>query len=439
MRENRKFIAKLLTFWIPISSVRKNLRYEFIQLFKSIEIQKIKKNYPKIFKKIQLKVQQSKKIRVAFLCMYATDIQNLCIYNKMLESDIFEPYCIVNPDIMRSKENFYYNYNRTKKELIEKYGKNRVLDGYNFETKTYIDYTKYFDIATTNNPYDHMANEYFKIKYWTKKHIPVFYISYFYMGRCFVTIENLKLFELSCFWKIFSENHYVKKLAEEYQIIKGDNIVVTGYPKLDLFNDIKIMPRNRKKVILAPHHTIGENDVCVGAFLSYYGDLIELSKKFPEVDFIYRPHPLLEENLTRLWGKERYKEWLNSFLSQSNVAYSTEGNYQDLFINSDALVHDCGSFSAEYLCTGHPCAYWFKQTANYNKIHTELGQKCIDLHYLIKTKHDLFNFIENTVIKGIDPKKENRLRFAKEEIMVNYPNATKTIMEILIKEIVGDK
>ena len=51
MKKSYETIAKLLTFWIPISSVRKNLRYEFIQLFKSIEIQKIKKIILKYLKK----------------------------------------------------------------------------------------------------------------------------------------------------------------------------------------------------------------------------------------------------------------------------------------------------------------------------------------------------------------------------------------------------
>ena len=46
-----KLIAKLLTFWIPISSVRRNLRNKIIQFFENIEIQKIQKNYPKILKK----------------------------------------------------------------------------------------------------------------------------------------------------------------------------------------------------------------------------------------------------------------------------------------------------------------------------------------------------------------------------------------------------
>ncbi len=400
-----------------------------------LKIARIKRNQHRLVEELREKYLQNKKIKVAFLHMYITSDQNVIIFDEMLKSDIFDPYWIVNPDVSRSQENFNFQYERTRTALINKYGVYRVLDGYNFDTNEFIDYTNDFDLVTTSTPYEKMAHKLFQVRTWAVK-IPMFYISYFYMGRCYVTISNLQGEQFNYFWKIFSENNYVKKLAEEYQILKGENIIVTGYPKLDMFNNVEIKHRTRKKVILAPHHTIGENELYVGAFLSYYSDLVELPGKFPEIDFVYRPHPLLEENLNKLWGKDRYQEWLDSLLSQPNVTYSIEGDYQELFVNSDALVHDCGSFSAEYLCTGHPCAYWFKQTADYNKTHTELGHKCIDSHYLIKTKQDLFNFIENTVIKGIDPKKENRMKFAREEIMVNYPNATATIMEILTKEII---
>lgn len=390
----------------------------------------------KQIKKLQNKLKTDKKLKVAFLHMYATDTQEYAIFEWMLKSEIFDPYWIVNPDVSRSKENFDYQYKRTKDTLIFKYGKERVLDGYKYDGNQFIDYSDEFDLATTTNPYEIMAHKFFQIEYWSKK-LPMFYISYFYMGRCFVSIENIKSPQFSCFWKVFVENSYVIKLAKKYQAIRGKNMVVVGYSKMDALNDIKIIPRLNKRIILAPHHSIGEEELECGAFLFYCNDLIELPRIYHDIEFIYRPHPLLEERLNNLWGKEKTQEWLKKMLSYSNVVYSTEGEYLDLFANSDALIHDCGSFMAEYLFTGHPCAYMKCKTANYKKIHTKFGNKCANVHYQIENRQDLFDFIDNVVINGHDEKKKDRENFAKSEIMINYPNVTKDIMKMLTQEIKG--
>ena len=55
-------------------------------------------------------IKGKKQIKVAFLHMYATDCQNLCIYEAMLKSDLFDPYFIVNPDIYRSYDNLLEQY-----------------------------------------------------------------------------------------------------------------------------------------------------------------------------------------------------------------------------------------------------------------------------------------------------------------------------------------
>lgn len=376
-------------------------------------------------------------MRVAFLHMYITSCQNITIFEKMLEDENFDPFFIVNPDVYRSKENFDFQYQRTLLQLREKYGAERVLEGYDYENNEYIDYTDSFDVMTTNNPYDAMAHPYFQIKYWADKYIPIFYISYFYMGRCNVSVDNLKMPEFNMFWKIFSENNSVKQLAGKYQKIKGKNIVVSGYPKLDGLANITPQLRKRKCVIIAPHHTIFDSDTQCGGFLEYSDDLLALPEKYPDIDFVFRPHPLLIQNLKKqeFWGEEKTEKYLGKILSFQNVRYSQEGDYCKLFVNSDALIHDCGSFMAEYLCTNHPCAYYLRSTLNISKTWTSFGKKCLDAHYLIKEATDFYKFIDNVVIANNDTKKDMRNKFAQKEIMINYPNATNTIYEYICKEL----
>lgn len=115
-----KLIAKLLTFWIPISSVRRNLRNKIIQFYENIEIQKIQKNYPKVLKKIQLKVQQGEKVNVGFFVIYDSIFPAEPLFKKMLEDDLFNPFIIVIPDISRGETNMFYQMDKTYNTLSEK-------------------------------------------------------------------------------------------------------------------------------------------------------------------------------------------------------------------------------------------------------------------------------------------------------------------------------
>lgn len=389
----------------------------------------------KQIKRIKKKVKNKEKIKVAFLVMYTTSIQFTEIFEKMLNSDIFEPYLIANPDFSRSQEHLLFNYNRTVNELVAKYGSERVLLGYDIENDIYKDFSNDFDLMFTNNPYDNMAQDYYKVSYWAKKEKLLLYISYFYMGRCYITIENLKLPTFNMFWRIFVENNYVKTLAKKYQGLSGKNMIVTGYSKLDSLARFEDIGRKRKRIIIAPHHSI--NMDFLAGFLEYSDTLLELPKRYPNIDFVFRPHPLLIQNLKKeeFWGEKKTEEYINNLLSNKNVMYSTQGDYFELFQNSDAIFHDCGSFTSEYMCTGKPCAFYIRKKMNIKKIFTDFGRKHLNLHYKCRSAKDIYNFIEQIVIAENDFMKNKRMKFVNKEILLNFPNVSQKIFDIIIKEL----
>ncbi|EAL5739835.1 hypothetical protein DR740_00295 [Campylobacter lari] len=388
----------------------------------------------KINKKIK-QIKQKNRIKIAFLHMYSTSIQNISIFEKFLENPRFEPFFIVNPDISRSKENFIYQYNKTFNELAKKYGIEKVLHGYLFDENKYIDYTKNFDIMTTNNPYDSMAHKFFKIEYWIKSQIPVFYINYFYGGRCILTIDNLKLHYLNYLWIWFIENKEVLKLAKKHRIKKDKNLFLSGYPKMDKLEKIDLTKKtNEKIIIIAPHHTILNSNFQLSNFLKYSNLFLKLPKKYPYIKFIFRPHPLLIPNLKKIdiWGEEKTNNYISQLLSHSNVEFSDNGDYLELFQQSDALIHDCGSFMAEYLYLNKPVAFM----VNSNKeIFTDFGEQCIQCHYNIYNEEHLYEFIENVVIQNKDYKKYYRSDFTNSEVAINHPYATEKIYNHLLKEL----
>ena len=387
--------------------------------------------------KNRAKIERGERIRVAFLHMYATEIQDLSLFDLMLESPCFNPYFIVTPVLFGDRQHLEFNYNRTLKELTGRYGSDRVLSGYDLQTQECTDFTDQFELASTNTPYDRLTKDCFKSRYWISKGIPVFYIPYFYMGLCRVTKEHLQRPDMNFFWRVFVSNQYTKSLAKEYMANKGKNIVVTGYPKFDHISLTTDSHNERKQVIICPHHLIGDNELDRGGFREYAAVLEGLPSRFPQVDIIFRPHPQLFETLKKYWSTEEIDDWLARFTMNGNVTYSTEGDYITLLLHSDAMIHDCGSFTAEYLYFNKPCAYIFRKGVDYKAMQLKLGMQCLKEHYPIRKEEDWFHFIEDVVLNGKDVRKDRRESFAKKHIMINHPHAAQAVYNAIVDGLIG--
>lgn len=394
-----------------------------------------------IQKKLQKSVEKLKKkekIKVAFLQMYPSNCQTFNVFSKMLEHDRFEPYFIATFDIMRDRKHSLQVYKDNLQFLESRYGKERVLKGYDENSNTFIDFSDDFDMMTTNNPYEHFCNKYHSARFWASKNIPIFYISYFYMGREQITRLNLRSQFFIYVWRHFIENKIVLDIAKKSQkLLHGSNMLLTGYPKMDEYSIIESnldsIESSRPLIIIAPHHSIYKDELHnVGSFLQFYETILDLPQKYPQIDFVFRPHPILFYVLrTETWGEEKAQEYYDKLLSFENVRFSNEADYLELFAKSSALIHDCGSFGAEYLYTGKPCGYMWRDDLDSRNILTPFGRACIDAHYPLHCSDDFYHFIDNVILKGNDFMKEERTEFAKNEVMINYPHATQKIIEYI--------
>lgn len=187
----------------------------------------------------------------------------------------------------------------------------------------------------------------------------------------------------------------------------------------------------RKRIIIAPHHTVNYPEFPLSNFVEYADYFLKLPKLFPQVDFIFRPHPLLFTNMVNagFWTNDQVQEYIEK-IKQNGMIYSVGGDYFDIFVNSDAMIHDCSSFVVEYLYTGKPCCFMAKK--NYKKIFSTLGKTCLKNYYMAFNTQQITEFIENVIIKGKDELKTKRENYAKENLALNYPNVSKKILEEII-------
>ena len=241
-------------------------------------------------------------------------------------------------------------------------------------------------------------------------------------------------------WKLFVPSKLHKELKTKYNYNHGANVVVAGNPLADYFFDghtpsdeaWPVKDSGLKRIIWAPHHSIQSQDwLDYSNFLEIADVMLEIAKEYKDrVQFVFKPHPMLKEKLYKndSWGPEKTDQYYETWATMPNTRFA-DGNYVDLFMTSDALIHDCSSFTAEYLYVNKPVMYLTRK----DKIDyfNAFADACFQVHYHGCSKSEITSFIED-VIKGVDPLKEKRTLFIREQII---PRNRESVAETMYHEL----
>lgn len=254
---------------------------------------------------------------------------------------------------------------------------------------------------------------------------------------------NLPLYE--CVWQQYFENELTANPKRKAMLPDGGKqVVITGLPIQDqlmipkehFIDPWKKQAKPKKRIIYAPHHTIGDmhlKGLAISSFLENGESMLELMHKYSdEVQWAFKPHPLLYQKLVSIWGQEKTDKYYNEWKTAENSQFEN-GEYDALFKYSDAMIHDCSSFTIEYHYTNNPVLFLTRQKGEESN-RNAFAQKAFDLHYKGYTKEDIAKFIQN-VIDGIDPMKEERKKFYDDYLI---PPHGKTACENIINAILGE-
>lgn len=425
----KTLVKNIINFFIP-KSLKTSLSFKYLLLKGRIWYKTQQKNINTHYKKIEerLKNRGNSPLRVGAYVVFDSTFGAYDLFDILFnDSEKYEAKIVVIPDVSRGVEHQTRQYESTKSFFINKYGSDKILDGYNIKTGEFYDFSNLFDIIYLANPYDTMVNKIHGIHYLSTRDCLPFYISYGCIPDKYGCKIIMPMQEISLFWKVFADNKMSFDDYKKYELAKGKNVVLTGYAKMDSLAKCIERPRTRKRIIIAPHHTINYTELPLSNFLQHWDFYLQLPKKFPDIDFVFRPHPLLFTNMVNegYWTNNQVQEYIEK-IKQNGMIYSVGGDYFDIFVNSDAMIHDCSSFVVEYLYTGKPCCFMAKK--NYKKIFSVLGKSCLENYYLAFDKEQITDFIENVVINGNDKLKKKREIYAKENLALNYPNVSKKIL-----------
>lgn len=373
------------------------------------------------------KIRKQEKIRVLFVVAELGPWKTEELFLRMRENLRFEPILGIT-------------------ESIEVEGAKELLKRY-IESKKYpyvdLDYSKYSinrikpDLIFYYKPYDTS----YRCEHIFKKHISALpcVISYGFetLGTPIYLRHQIDKYA----WYIFVENEIVRAKKKEMLGWRTNNLVATGIPMQDSlsmskekYNDPWKDNSGRKRIIYAPHHSIkgyNSNGIEYATFFEYCDFIFELAQKYSEkIVIAFKPHPRLYPNLVKIWGKEKtdmyYRKWKCLENGQLEM-----GEYTGLFMHSDAMIHDCGTFTVEYHFTKNPVLFLVGEGHNCDELN-DFGKKAFDMHYLGYTKDDVEKFINN-VIDGIDPRYEERNAFYEECLLPhNGKKACENIMNIIL-------
>ena len=254
--------------------------------------------------------------------------------------------------------------------------------------------------------------------------LPV-YANYGYPCTAFA-LPVLGLSNYAFQWKVFLESEAALGAYRSASPVAGCNGVVAGDMKMDALAAAPRNPGPRRRVLLAPHHSVGggaNGVLSLSNFLRFADFFAELPARFPELDFLFRPHPFLFPVLSRpkFWGPAKCAAWRERFLAHPNAAWSGGGDPVADFAASDAIVQDSASFLAEWMFTGRPCCYLLKSPEDVSEF-LPVGRECLARCTVACDEAAIDAFLRDVVLGGRDDLAAEREAFRR-EIAVNFPHA----------------
>ena len=226
--------------------------------------------------------------------------------------------------------------------------------------------------------------------------------------------------------------HAVPWFARSYHAIP------TGHPALDFLSRNDRASSNGGQngdgpIIYAPHHSVQIRNAqhpewSIGTFLETGKPMLDYAKTHPEAKWVFKPHPQLRRALlqTGTWTNADVDAYFDAWKSIGTIC--TDGNYQDLFLSSKAMVTDSASFLLEYGATGKPLVQLVPPGAG-----TDLSPHIRNLlasYYRVETVDALASTLDLLIFKGEDTKRPQRLAALREAGLLGI-DAAQNIVDYL--------
>jgi len=430
-KHESKKLRKLDERGLLTPDVLRSLTYQNLLNLKLYSLEIFKDIATKISEINLSTIQKKEKINVAFYVPLHSLWSCDRLYHLFEEDKRFEPKIIVPKQFLGTKITNEERYQETVNYFKNNGYRTIGVGDTEYRRKKWHDIGNP-DIIILLTPYSDYLPKTFDIQ-----HIPLSSLS-LYIPYGLSSVGNYEVYDTpgaQLCWKYLAEDLLSKKVISEHSELSGFNVLVTGHPKMDLLIKPemeydakylwKIHPDYQiqivKKIIYAPHHSIFNEAIKYSTFHLNHREIYEFAKMHPETSWIVKPHQNLKQAsvLNGLFqSEEDYEKYMDLWDALPNARTVRSGTYDDLFLTSDAMIMDCGSFLAEYTTTNKPLIFLRRPEQELN----EWGEKLLEGVYSVDGKDitGIYETITNVIINGNDYLAEKRNRLVND--MVNIYN-----------------
>jgi len=349
------------------------------------------------------KIKNKERIRVVFLAIHGSVWKYDSVFERMVRDPYFEPEILVCPDFLYGEDQMLSEMYKTFEHFKTKGYKVRKSRRDDGSWLPLSDLSP--DLVVFTNPHELTVPPYYAKAY--SRYLTI-YVPYFFMATVHATEGAFSTPMLNAMWRIYWPHQFAYGAFNA--LSQGDGMRssrLTGYPAVEalLTPNHKLSSQawksqsGKKKIIYAPHHSITNDESSLSTFLRLGVSIKKIAEHhYQQVQWSFKPHPHLKPRLYLhpAWGKERTDQYFAFWESQEHTQLN-EGEYDDLFTQSDAIIHDCSSFIAEYAVTRKPALYLLSESSQALEFVNEFGECALQTYDTASSAPEINKFILNVV------------------------------------------
>jgi len=373
---------------------------------------------------------KQEKVRIGFILQVPNNWAVLqSVYDAAKADPQVEPVVLLMPDLHFA---FYIHLKEILWEKVYAFGEKQFSDGdtviqtWNPTTKTWVDPdTLHLDYVFIPRPYDTYLPKDYRASA-LRRITRTCYVPYSspLLGD-FPQMYNIHF--IRNLYHVFCEKqHSYDYVSNRLRITmrSGDQKVYNaGFPKFDLNWNMEgaessVWPRPRDaarlRVLWTPRWTT-DNRLCGSNFMNYREEMISWAEQTPDMDLVFRPHPLALENYVHagLLTQEELDMYLRRYEECENATVDRNPGYYDTFWSSDLMITDMSSVLMDYMLTGRPIIFCPTIKGKTSSDDRQYDVKnLIDGMYVARSFDEIQAFVRQ-LAGGEDPKKELRAAMAK--------------------------
>ena len=352
---------------------------------------------------------QGRPVRVVFMAMSVSMWRYQHLYELMANDERFIVSIVLSPAIDYHRDQQQKDLQRLR-AYFDRCGIPYIdcqLDGEPYDVKTKLDP----DLVFYPQPYEHLLTPLHDCLHFYDR--LVCYYPYAFWTSTGKWSYDFHFHNLA--WRLYYSTPLHLEEARKVATNHGRNVRVVGYPNADDYlrgqyaNVWK--PRadgqRRKRVVWAPHYSVmPEFGLPPRSNFLWMAELmLRLASEHADtLQLAFKPHPRLITVLYQHpdWGKERADDYYAQWQALPNTQLET-GEFIDLFMTSDAMIHDSGSFAVEYHYARKPVMFVSKDMKSILDTQSDFGKKAYEMHYIGSNEVDIMRFIVDVVLGGNDP------------------------------------